>query len=214
MVLGVILGSSLWWLLLSGGVSFFRARIYGLVAVGIVNKVSGAIIPDFRGARVMQPPKTMKDPREWMKMRRAKRAGAPARISGAGIPARCEGEASHETQSVYRRRFHFSTDIGIFHFISDNRFVLLGKIAVEDRILHNGDGEIQAGACFSRRTDFVLGSSALARIPSVMNVAGSNCTPFNFPWVSDVAKLMRVRSAPSLSHVSAFIEYPVGTCCP
>jgi len=43
MVLGVFLGSSLWWLILSGGVSFFRAKFTGS-SLGIVNKASGAII--------------------------------------------------------------------------------------------------------------------------------------------------------------------------
>jgi threonine/homoserine/homoserine lactone efflux protein len=43
MVMGVFLGSSLWWLILSGGVSFFRAKFTGS-SLGIVNKVSGAII--------------------------------------------------------------------------------------------------------------------------------------------------------------------------
>lgn len=43
LVLGVFTGSALWWLLLSGGVSLFRARFDGR-AMAWVNRISGAII--------------------------------------------------------------------------------------------------------------------------------------------------------------------------
>jgi threonine/homoserine/homoserine lactone efflux protein len=43
LVLGVFLGSALWWLLLSGGVSFFRSS-FGERGMRWVNRVSGAII--------------------------------------------------------------------------------------------------------------------------------------------------------------------------
>ena len=46
LVLGVFLGSALWWLLLSGGVSLFRAR-FNLSALTWVNRLSGAIILAF-----------------------------------------------------------------------------------------------------------------------------------------------------------------------
>lgn len=43
LVAGVILGSALWWLALSSGVSFFSARFTGRV-LGVVNKTAGAIL--------------------------------------------------------------------------------------------------------------------------------------------------------------------------
>lgn len=43
MVLGVIIGSALWWLILSGGVSLFRTK-FNAASLAIVNKISGAII--------------------------------------------------------------------------------------------------------------------------------------------------------------------------
>lgn len=43
MVLGVIIGSALWWLILSGGVSFFRAK-FNTYSLKIVNNISGVII--------------------------------------------------------------------------------------------------------------------------------------------------------------------------
>jgi threonine/homoserine/homoserine lactone efflux protein len=43
LVLGVFLGSALWWLLLSGGVSLFRAR-FDARAMTWVNRISGAVI--------------------------------------------------------------------------------------------------------------------------------------------------------------------------
>ena len=46
LVSGVFLGSALWWLLLSAGVSFFRSRV-GSRGVGAVNVVSGAAILAF-----------------------------------------------------------------------------------------------------------------------------------------------------------------------
>ena len=46
LVLGVFLGSALWWLLLSGGVSLFRAR-FNLSALTWANRLSGAIILAF-----------------------------------------------------------------------------------------------------------------------------------------------------------------------
>ncbi len=46
MVLGVFVGSALWWLLLSGGVSLFRAR-FTPAAMHWVNRVSGVIILAF-----------------------------------------------------------------------------------------------------------------------------------------------------------------------
>jgi len=46
LVLGVLVGSALWWLLLSGGVSFFRAR-FNARSVLWVNRVSGVIIVGF-----------------------------------------------------------------------------------------------------------------------------------------------------------------------
>ncbi|MBK9715884.1 MAG: LysE family transporter [Kouleothrix sp.] len=46
LVLGVFVGSALWWLLLSGGVGLFRARI-GAGALRWVNRVSGAVITAF-----------------------------------------------------------------------------------------------------------------------------------------------------------------------
>ena len=46
LVLGVFLGSALWWLLLSGGVSLFRAR-FNLSALTWVNRLSGAVILAF-----------------------------------------------------------------------------------------------------------------------------------------------------------------------
>ena len=45
-VLGVFLGSALWWLLLSGGVSLFRHRL-NLQKLAWVNRISGAIIVGF-----------------------------------------------------------------------------------------------------------------------------------------------------------------------
>ena len=46
LVLGVFLGSALWWLLLSGGVSLFRAR-FNLSALTWANRLSGAVILAF-----------------------------------------------------------------------------------------------------------------------------------------------------------------------
>ncbi len=46
LVAGVFLGSALWWLLLSGGVSIFRARL-DVRALQWVNRISGAIILGF-----------------------------------------------------------------------------------------------------------------------------------------------------------------------
>lgn len=46
LVLGVFLGSALWWLLLSGGVSLFRRR-FTPTWLGWVNKISGLIIGAF-----------------------------------------------------------------------------------------------------------------------------------------------------------------------
>ncbi len=46
LVLGVFLGSALWWLLLSGGVSLFRARFHPQALVW-VNRISGAVILAF-----------------------------------------------------------------------------------------------------------------------------------------------------------------------
>lgn len=43
LVVGVILGSALWWLALSSGVSFFSAR-FTSQALGFVNKTAGAIL--------------------------------------------------------------------------------------------------------------------------------------------------------------------------
>ena len=45
-VLGVFLGSALWWLLLSGGVSQFRHKL-NLQKLAWVNRISGAIIAGF-----------------------------------------------------------------------------------------------------------------------------------------------------------------------
>jgi threonine/homoserine/homoserine lactone efflux protein len=57
LVLGVFLGSALWWLLLSGGVSLFRAK-FNQQALAWVNRVSGAVILVFGvmalGSFVMQ----------------------------------------------------------------------------------------------------------------------------------------------------------------
>jgi threonine/homoserine/homoserine lactone efflux protein len=46
LVLGVFLGSALWWLLLSGGVGLFRAR-FDVRAMRWVNRLSGCIIAAF-----------------------------------------------------------------------------------------------------------------------------------------------------------------------
>jgi threonine/homoserine/homoserine lactone efflux protein len=46
LVLGVFLGSSLWWLILSGGVSLFRTR-FGPRALRWVNSISGLVITGF-----------------------------------------------------------------------------------------------------------------------------------------------------------------------
>ncbi len=46
LVLGVFLGSALWWFLLSGGVSLFRSRI-DFAALQWVNRISGMIITAF-----------------------------------------------------------------------------------------------------------------------------------------------------------------------
>ena len=46
MVAGVFLGSALWWLMLSGGVSVFRKR-FSLTALHWVNRVSGIVITGF-----------------------------------------------------------------------------------------------------------------------------------------------------------------------
>lgn len=46
LVLGVFIGSALWWLILSGGVSLFREK-FGPYALQWVNRVSGVIITGF-----------------------------------------------------------------------------------------------------------------------------------------------------------------------
>jgi threonine/homoserine/homoserine lactone efflux protein len=46
LVLGVFIGSAMWWLVLSGGVSIFRAR-FDVRALSWVNKISGVIITVF-----------------------------------------------------------------------------------------------------------------------------------------------------------------------
>lgn len=46
MVAGVVLGSSLWWLLLSAGVSLLRSRI-GTASLQIINWISGSVILAF-----------------------------------------------------------------------------------------------------------------------------------------------------------------------
>ena len=46
LVLGVFLGSSLWWLLLSGGAGFFREK-FNADAMHWVNRISGAVIAVF-----------------------------------------------------------------------------------------------------------------------------------------------------------------------
>ena len=46
LVLGVFLGSALWWFMLSGGVSIFRAR-FNQTALLWVNRISGGIIAGF-----------------------------------------------------------------------------------------------------------------------------------------------------------------------
>ena len=46
LVLGVLLGSALWWCLLSGGVGFFRDRVTPR-ALRWVNRLSGAMILAF-----------------------------------------------------------------------------------------------------------------------------------------------------------------------
>ena len=43
MVAGVIVGSALWWLILSGGVGLFREK-FNMSALAILNKISGTII--------------------------------------------------------------------------------------------------------------------------------------------------------------------------
>lgn len=43
MVVGVILGSALWWLILSGGVSLFRTK-FNVTSLAFVNKISGSVI--------------------------------------------------------------------------------------------------------------------------------------------------------------------------
>lgn len=43
MVVGVVIGSALWWLILSGGVSLFREK-FNMSALAVVNKISGVII--------------------------------------------------------------------------------------------------------------------------------------------------------------------------
>lgn len=46
LVLGVFIGSGLWWLLLSGVASLFRAR-FSMRALGWVNRISGVVIAGF-----------------------------------------------------------------------------------------------------------------------------------------------------------------------
>jgi len=46
LVLGVFLGSALWWLLLSGGISWFRTK-FNLRGLQWVNRIAGAIIMAF-----------------------------------------------------------------------------------------------------------------------------------------------------------------------
>ena len=43
MVAGVVLGSALWWFILSGGVSILRPR-FSMASLGIVNLISGSVI--------------------------------------------------------------------------------------------------------------------------------------------------------------------------
>ena len=44
LVSGIILGSALWWLLLSGGVAFVLHHRLNLKMMGVINKISGIII--------------------------------------------------------------------------------------------------------------------------------------------------------------------------
>lgn len=44
MVIGVVLGSTLWWLVLSGGVAFFLHKRINTSSLKMINKVSGSII--------------------------------------------------------------------------------------------------------------------------------------------------------------------------
>jgi arginine exporter protein ArgO len=46
LVYGVFLGSACWWLLLSSGISLFRAR-FDAQTLGWINKLSGIIIAGF-----------------------------------------------------------------------------------------------------------------------------------------------------------------------
>ena len=46
MVLGVLIGSALWWVILSGSVSLFRSK-FNISSLKIVNKISGIIITIF-----------------------------------------------------------------------------------------------------------------------------------------------------------------------
>jgi arginine exporter protein ArgO len=46
LVLGVFLGSALWWLVLSGGVGIFREK-FSLQELQWVNRISGAVILGF-----------------------------------------------------------------------------------------------------------------------------------------------------------------------
>jgi arginine exporter protein ArgO len=46
LVLGVFVGSAVWWLLLSGGVSLFRTR-FNTRALHWVNRISGVVIAAF-----------------------------------------------------------------------------------------------------------------------------------------------------------------------
>jgi arginine exporter protein ArgO len=46
LVFGVFLGSALWWLVLSGGVSLFRAK-FNAYRLQWVNRISGVIITGF-----------------------------------------------------------------------------------------------------------------------------------------------------------------------
>jgi len=46
LVLGVFIGSALWWLILSGGVGLFRAR-FNIASMQWVNRISGLIIIGF-----------------------------------------------------------------------------------------------------------------------------------------------------------------------
>ena len=52
LVVGVFLGSALWWLLLSGGVGLVRARVRG-PALTWVNRLSGTVIAAFGAAALL-----------------------------------------------------------------------------------------------------------------------------------------------------------------